>query len=783
VQSLGVAQCLRALNVNKTLLAILCVSASLWFNPLLITAAEPVLRNVNLRGLQVGGTTSVVIDGDEFGKTPRLLLPFPAKSQLAKSADKQATFEVTLGADAVPGYYHLRVVTDGGVSAPVVIAVDRLPQRVMAPAADPLPVALHGTLAGSATAETKFAGKAGQKVTIEVEAQRMGSKLRPIVHLYSSKRLQLAWAWTTPSLHGDARLDATLPEDGTYTVAVHDTEYAAGAPGFYRLRIGQWSSADLVFPPVVARGKGQLVELLGTLPPVKLELLAPAAVGALPVTWPQEGMWSGPRPFVRVSSHAEMVVQTASDKVQQLPAAPVGVSGRLATPFAEDRYRVPVTPGSKLRLEVFAERYGSPLDAALVVRNEKGDALTRVEDSPGTLDPRVEYAVPAGVKEIIVGVIDAQGRGGPRAIYRLAVEPQGGASEADYRLITPAQAVSLPSGGRWIVPVWIDRRGYPGTVDLSATGLPAGIKLEGTQIPAEADGALVTIQRGDGSVEPAVTHWRGRGGAGIEQPVTIKGSAMESLQPWLASEMAMAPTAAKAADFQIDWGKLPADAGPVPSRKLVLPVRLVRPPTKDAIVKLTLLTSQSRPIVNNQLDPNQSLRLEKATEFGPTVIEGDLTVIVPPQPLAPVYDVTVQAELLAADKKTVLATAFAPVRRMAVRYPLVVKLDGPPRVEATANAKMATTVKIAGQVERKEGFTGDVTVTLAGLPPGLGATQVVLKGDTKAFTLNVAVPANQAAGEFKGIKLAATTPADPKTPNVVVRSREVELTLVVAAAK
>ena len=76
---------------------LLCVSVPLWFNSHSF-AAEPVARSVNVRGLQVGGTTTLVIDGDEFGKEPRLLLPFPAQQQLKKgSTDKQATFDVTLG--------------------------------------------------------------------------------------------------------------------------------------------------------------------------------------------------------------------------------------------------------------------------------------------------------------------------------------------------------------------------------------------------------------------------------------------------------------------------------------------------------------------------------------------------------------------------------------------------------------------------------------------------------------------------------------------------------------
>src|SRR5262249_59890206 len=125
-----------------------------------------------------------------------------------------------------PGYHRLRVVSDGGVSLPVIIGVDRLPQRLVAAAPEQLPVALHGTVGGSAIVETTFLGKAGQKVMVEVESHRLGSKLRPVVHVYDPKRLQVAWTWSTPALLGDARLEAALPVEGTYTVAVHDAHDA-----------------------------------------------------------------------------------------------------------------------------------------------------------------------------------------------------------------------------------------------------------------------------------------------------------------------------------------------------------------------------------------------------------------------------------------------------------------------------------------------------------------------------------------------------------------------------
>src|SRR5262249_31010019 len=150
-----------------------------------------------------------------------------------------------------------------------------------------------------------------------------------------------------------------------------------------------------------------------------------------------------------------------------------------------------------------------------------------------------------------------------------------------------------------------------------------------------------------------------------EQAVVFKGHPLERLQPWLATELPLAPTTDKAADFQIDWRGLAADAGLVPAGKLVLPVKLTRP-ANPSTVRLTLVTAQ--PLgPNNQPDPNTSLRAEKPVELAATAKEGELTVLVPPQLPAPSYDVTVLAELLAADKRTVLGAAYAPVRRLAVR--------------------------------------------------------------------------------------------------------------------
>jgi hypothetical protein len=328
--------------------------------------------------------------------------------------------------------------------------------------------------------------------------------------------------------------------------------------------------------------------------------------------------------------------------------------------------------------------------------------------------------------------------------------------------------------------VLLERRGYAGGVELSAEGLPVGVKLEGTTIPAGADGALVTVHRGEYAGDAALTSWRGRGAGGEERSVFLRGDPLEQLQPWLATQLALAPTAARAADFQIDWRGLPADVGLVPARKLALPVKLTRP-AANSVVRLTLVTSQVPPLVNGQPNPNLALRPERPVELAAKVAEGDFAVLVPPQLPAPSYDVTVQAELLSPDRRVVLATAYAPVRRLAVRLPLVVSVDGPPRLEAKLDSKTGVSFDVRGKVERREGLTGDVAVSLAGLPAGGRAAPVTVKAGATEFALKVVLPPNTPVGEVKGLKLAGSAAPDPKRPGVRVSSREVELTLVVQA--
>jgi hypothetical protein len=743
-------------------------------------AVEPSLRTLNIRGLQIGATTEIICDGDDFTTTPRLLLPFAAQQELKSgSTEKKATFAVTLGSDIEPGFYQLRIATAGGVTLPVVVGVDRLPQIFGPKLIEQLPIAVHGTVSGSAATETRFKGKQGEAVTIEIEAQRLGSKLRPVIHLLDAKGKQLAWTWPKPELFGDARLEATLPADGEYAVTCHDLEYAAPNPSFCRLKIGRWTRVDQVFPAVIASGEQRNIELLTGAGAVQ-RTVGPAEGQFSQITAPGPE-FSGARPFVRLSAQRELLEEAAASSEQNLSAGPLGISGKLSEPYQDDRFKLAVAAGDKLRLEVFSQRYGSPVDVALVLRNEQGNEVARAEDSPGSLDPLLEYTIPEKTTSLQICVVDSQGRGGSRATYHLNIRNvQGNAAPTEFRLLTNVERIAIPKGGQWLAPVWLERRGYLGTIEVSASGLPTGLSLANNIIPAGADGTLVTITANES--EPpaeqlaAVTTWHGKTAEGKSKAVVAKNHPLESLQPWLAEEIALARVTIPATDLAISWGDLPESAALQPTAKLSLPIKLTRADDMQP-VRLSLVTSQLVTVINNQPDPKTSLRVERAVELAAKQNEGTLSLLVPVELTNDAYDVAVQAELLSTDKQKVLSTAFSPVKRLAVQLPVEVQLAEGAKLDVMLDPKQPTMHKLEGTIKRREGVTGDVAVALTGLPAGIRADSPTVKADATTFTLTITVPPSQAAGELTGLKLAATIAPDPKQANARVKSRDVELKL------
>src|SRR5262249_30664150 len=123
-----------------------------------------------------------------------------------------------------------------------------------------------------------FAGKQGQQLVVEVESQRLGSKLNPVVHVYDHRHAQLAWGRPLSSLAGDSRCSLTLPADGEYSVELHDDVFRGEEPGFFRLKIGDFRYADLAFPLGAQQGVATNFQYAATNFPAEAQAAATLAV-------------------------------------------------------------------------------------------------------------------------------------------------------------------------------------------------------------------------------------------------------------------------------------------------------------------------------------------------------------------------------------------------------------------------------------------------------------------------------------------------------------------------
>lgn len=759
---------------------------------LLLTAsaeAAPKINKLSLRGLQAGGVTNLVIEGSDLLPEPRLLLTAPVARLTIREGATASRLEAEIALDGrtPSGIYLLRAASAGGISDPVAVGIDNLAQIEFAPQAAVSNVAMSGALSGSTVAGTTINGKKDQRVVIEVESRRLGANLNPTIHLYDARRKQLAWSQGLAHLAGDARIDTRLPADGVYTIELHDALYRGEEPGFFRLKIGDFHYASLVWPLAAQLGLQTTFQFAATDLPADTKAAAtwnrPAGPpwNYQPAPWPADlPLLSGSRPVVMVTDSPEVVEAPAGDKLQEIPAAPVGINGRLEQPGQQDRFRLAVTPGQQLRFDVQARRAGSPLDGVLSIQNEQGAELAANDDRPGTSDPGLDFKVPDGTQALVVALRDLEGRGGPDFIYRISVAPIG---VPDFTLSLKEDVFLVPKDGVFLARVRVERDGYNGPIKLEASNLPPSVSVTGDEIPAGATQALVTFSAPGLSAVQSVATMVGsstEGGTVVRRPVITPRNTLNKLQPWLAGEIGMAVTGPNG--LNLVWDLFSADTRLAQGTVLPIKLRVTRPDGQAGAVRLNLLTTQIAPRkkvkVNNVdrevPDTDRTIRFEGTPTIAAGQNEVDARILLPADLPQIAYDLAIEAELLAADNKKVVATVYTPARRLSTVAPIAIELASSAPIETRAG--LGPTGSLKGKLRRVAGFTSPVSLSLTGLPKGVPAPSIAVAADQTDFDVPLSLPYGTPAGDL-GVKLVGTSQLNPKDANSVVRSGEVSVAL------
>lgn len=728
------------------------------------------------RGLTLGGTTQLTIRGSGFDRESHVVLhgDLAIETQVISASPTELKLQVALSDDGrlQPGIVPLRVVSSQGVSHPVMVGIDRLPQHRFSAATDSLPVALHGELTGEQVLKTTFQAHAGEAIVIDLEGRRLGSNIRPLLRVYSPSNRQVSSARPNPQLHGDARLEFRANQSGTYRIELQDLLYKGPSPGWFRLKIGQLTYATSVYPMAVPSTGHQRLSLVGSNLPTSIQLTTltkqQSANGMLMIPWDQVGDWprTGATPCVRLSEFGadEYTEAAVSNCVPQIP---LGINGRISKADEVDTFRVGVEPGSTLHAELFAERWGSALDATMEVLDANGGSLLQSDDQDQTTDPAGEFKVPDGMREVVFRVSSVTGSGSREHTYRLAIRKK---PTATVSLSLDAREIDLLAGSRSVLQVKVDRQGtVPVRLRLPQT-LKGVVRVDSDLIEPEDEQGLWSLVTARNSRGLIATYPFGIvGDDGSETiPLSLANFPGADYQPIHRQQLII---------NMRDTGRLEVEVVPnepaylARGSRLPLDVYLQRNLNDHRPVRLSLVTTQNnRTKKQDNKDvpaPEQELRLAETPTLSFDATHAQLSLVVPSDLPLHSWAFAVKAELLAEDGKTVGETTYSSVHRLSTIDPIEIAGETLPSEQ---QVKVGTTARLTGRIQRHPDFVFPIRVSLAGVT-GVDAS-VLVPIDTDTFELSYEVPADATPAEFKAAALTATS-AEPteRTRDIMARTK------------
>jgi len=410
---------------------------------------------------------------DKDGKPPA-----QNKAEPPKPDPSRARFQVKLPAGTPLGIYGVRVVTAHGTSNVRLVMVDDLPtifesnnkSLATAQVVKP-PVAIEGAAEAETFDYFKFRAEAGQRISIEAVARRLGSGLDPVIRLLNADGRELAVVDDDESAGADARLTYTFKQAGDYVVQLGDNRYAGGATYRYRLRLGDFPLLVASYPLGAQAGTKATVQGVGTsvdkLDPIKLDVPKQADGGQMIVAAKYAAGQGSGLATLAVAAGSEQVEAEPNDEAEK--ATPItttgGINGRFEKPKDRDLYRFTAKKGDKLRFSGQTRRLGSPTDLYLKILSADGKTTHAENDDLGLEESAVEYT-PTADGTFLLAAEDLLRRSGPQYVYRI----ECGKAAPGFTLGLDVEKLDIPSGGIGKAKITPVRQGYTGPLKFRVEG-------------------------------------------------------------------------------------------------------------------------------------------------------------------------------------------------------------------------------------------------------------------------------------------------------------------------
>lgn len=461
-----------------------------------VPATYPTLTTLANLGAKRGTTTDLTLTGTNLADATAVWTSFGGTVTIPEGQKDAAKLNVKIEvpADAPIGLHTIRVGTAAGVSNLRPFVIDELPEvaesgntKKDAPQELTPPCVALGTVAAETSDYFKIPVTAGQPMTIEVLARRIGSPLDPVILLYDDQGRELTslYADDTPGLQADARLTHTFPTTGHVIVEVRDTTFRGGGDFAYRLRVGNFPGVTTAFPLAVERSKPAGIGFAGPdVDGVKAETPTSESDALAVVPKRDGGVCGWPVP-VRVSGHPELVEQEPNNTPQQATRLPVpgGVSARFGEKNDLDHFRFAGKKGQKLAIEALTFEVNAPTEVYLRVLDMKGAELAK--SNPQQTSTKVEFTPPAD-GEYVIACEHTNYLSGPNEVYHLSAVPVA----PDFAVSVPFDRVDVPAGGVGLLPITgrAKLNGFNGdvTVTFDAGGVSGSLVIPAGANPQPA---------------------------------------------------------------------------------------------------------------------------------------------------------------------------------------------------------------------------------------------------------------------------------------------------------
>lgn len=436
--------------------------------------------------------------------------------------------EVTMAPDAAPGEREIRVVTLRGVSNPLAFHVGQVPEYSRKPMISAnlqvlgkeaaalrkrpaeeiedrvkIPCTVNGQIASGEVNRYRFEARKGQRLVMTTLGRQLVPYIadavpgwfQPVLALYDTQGKEVAFD-DDYRFMPDPVILYSVPKDGEYVLAIHDSIYRGREDFVYRITLGELPFVTSVFPlgrqvgkAVTPKMKGwNLQEAVLTPPPKE------AGPGVYPLTASRKGLVSNRVPFAvdELPNGFDKETNNTPATAQKV-TLPILLNGRIDRPDDWDVFEFSGKSNDTVVAEVQARRLDSPLDSVIKLTDAAGKLVAFSDDhedlgagvNTHQADSYFLAKLPAeGTYYVHVG--DTARQGGEEYAYRLRLS----APRPDFALRVVPSSVSLRGKSTATLTVYVMRLdGFNGPIKLALKDPPTGftaapVTLSGTQTVA-----------------------------------------------------------------------------------------------------------------------------------------------------------------------------------------------------------------------------------------------------------------------------------------------------------